>query len=96
MTEKKGVYIMKNALSISNGGNIAFSQILRKRDTVAVVRKLFPSGLEVAFAVHVPKVKTKEDTLPFLRDLMSIGLSQKAAALFSGVSQSYASKLLRR
>ena len=87
---------MKNALSIVNDGNAAFSQIFRVRDTVTVVRKLFPSGLEVAFAVRVPKVKTKADTLPFLRDLMSIGLNQKAAALFSGVSQSYASKLLRR
>lgn len=87
---------MKNALSISNGRNIAFSQILREMDTVTVVRKLFPSGLEVVFAVRVPNVKTKADTLPFLRDLMSIGLNQKAAALFSGVSQSHASRLLRR
>lgn len=87
---------MKNALSISNGRNIAFSQILREMDTVTVIRKLFPSGLEVVFAVRVPNVKTKADTLPFLRDLMSIGLNQKAAALFSGVSQSHASRLLRR
>ncbi len=87
---------MKNELSIVNGENAICNQILRKRDIVSAGRKVFASGVEVVIAVRVPKTRLKANALPFLRDLMSIGFNQKTAALLSGVSQSYASKLLRK
>lgn len=87
---------MKNALSIVHGGNTACQQIVNGSEMVSIIKKAFVSGVEVAIAFRVPKGKTKAEELPCLRDLMSIGLNQKTAALLCGVSQSYASKLLRR
>lgn len=86
---------MKNALSIVHGGNTACQQIVNGSDMVSIVKKAFVSGVEVAIAFRVPKGRTKAEALPCLRDLMSIGLNQKTASLLCGVSQPYASKLLR-
>jgi hypothetical protein len=87
---------MNNALSIAGKGKVVCNQIVRERDTVSVVRKAFESGVEVLIAVRVPKTTRKTNATPFLRDLMSLGFNQKTAAMLSGISQSYASKLLRR
>ena len=87
---------MKNALDIIHSGNAISQQIVRNKDIVSVGRKIFASGVEVMIAVRVPKTGTKAAAIPYIRDLMSLGLNQKTAALLSGVSQSYASKLLRR
>ena len=87
---------MKNALRIVQGNNSVCEQIVREQDIVSVGRKAFASGVEVVIAIRGPKTKTKAAATPFLRDLMSIGINQKTAAIFSGISQSYASKLLRK
>ena len=87
---------MKNALDIIHSGNAISQQIVRNKDIVSVGRKIFASGVEVMIAVRGPKAGTKAAAIPYIRDLMSLGLNQKTAALLSGVSQSYASKLLRR
>ena len=87
---------MKNKLSVMHNNPAIFQQFVREKDIVSVSRKLFASGVEVVIAVRVPKAKAKAATTPYLRDLLSAGFNQKTAALLSGVSQSFASKLLRR
>ena len=71
-------------------------QTIREGDIISIGKQAFSSGVAVATVVRVPKGKTKAEALPCLRDLMSLGLNQKTAALICGMSQSYASKLLRK
>lgn len=86
---------MKNALSIAHDGNAVYQQTIREGDIISIGKQAFSSGVAVATVVCVPKGVTKAEALPCLRDLMSIGPNQKTTALLCGVSQSYASKLLR-
>lgn len=87
---------MKNALSTINSGTVIRNQILREKDIVTIGRKAFASGVKIVVAVQVPKTRKKANALPFLKDLIRTGFNQKTAAQLAGVSQSYASKLLRR
>ena len=87
---------MANALSIMRSGNAICEQVVRGKDIISVGRKVFASGVEMTIAIRVPRTKLNANSVPYLRDLMSIGFSQKVAAMLCGVSQSRASRLLRK
>ena len=86
---------MANALSIIRSGNAICEQVVRGKDIVSVGRKVFASGVEMTIAIRVPRTKLKANSVPYLRDLTKL-FNQKTAAMLCGVSQSYASRLLRK
>ena len=76
------------------------SGVLKRADNadhvVTTVHKEFPSGVKLAVGVAVPKAARKADLIYALRDLKKAGFSQKDAAFLTGMSPSYASKLLSK
>ncbi len=60
-----------------------------------VVRQTSPTGAEYLRAVRIPWTATKAELLPIFQEMASMKISQKAIAMFTGVSPSYVSKLLR-
>lgn len=77
----------------------ALAQFQHRETSTHVVNAahtLFPSGVEVLHAVKFPKTVSQADKAGMLRDLVNYGFSQKDAAGFLNISQSYASKLLHK
>lgn len=82
--------------SLSTVSNLS-TQIIQKNQgnqLLTGITNVFASGMKLALAVEIPSSGLKRDRLPMLKELVQAGASQKLAALLTGMSQSYASKLL--
>ena len=61
-----------------------------------VVRKVSSTGAEYLQAVKIPWTALKADLLPIFQEMANMNFPQKAIAMFTDVSPSYISKLLRK
>lgn len=87
---------MKNKFSLSNPLPTLIQQEQVGNYLVTNVAKLFPSGMRIRVSVDIPIGGPKSQRFPSLQELTLLGCSQKWAALFTGMSQSYASKGLKQ
>ena len=87
---------MKNKLALVESLPTLIQQKTIDTHLVTEVAKLLPSGAWVKITVGVPTGGSKAQRFPSLRELAQLGFSQKWAALFTGISQSYASKGLNQ
>ena len=87
--------MQNNKLSILTGVKTFIQRQDSLEGVTTVVRKIFPSGMEMAFAVKVPHTVKKVGLKPCIHELSKSGFSQKKIAFITDVSQSYVSKLLK-
>lgn len=86
----------KNSLSLFNQGMSRCQRYVTPETTTTIAQKIFPSGMRVSLAVEVPNASRKADHLQKLKELQSMGLNSRASAFFTGMSTSYAHKLLKK
>lgn len=63
---------------------------------ITAVKRIFPSGMKLLFAIEFPHVAKKADLKPCIDELRKLGISQKAIAFLTNISASYISQLCHR
>lgn len=86
----------KNALALFNTGKNLLQRNTGNDCTTTAVKKTFESGMEMIVGFKVPNCAKKADYTQALKELKRMGVSQKASAFLTGMSQSYVSKLLKK
>ncbi len=86
----------KNSLSLFNQGMSWCQRCVTPETTTTIAQKVFPSGMRVSLAVEIPNVSHKADHLQKLRELQNMGLNSRVSAFITGMSTSYAHKLLKK
>ena len=86
----------KNTLSVINRGMNRIQRSINPDSTSTILYKHFPSGMEVALAVKVPNRARKADHALSLQELNSMGINSRAGAYITGMSPSYAAKLMKK
>lgn len=79
---------------ISTGKTITCTMDTSLKRVISISRTIIP-GLNVHVLWEVDKTAIKAESIKRLQALVDSGIPQKWAAYICGVSQSYASKLLR-
>ncbi len=79
---------------VTKGVNTMIEQSQTAGGVMTVVRKVLPGGVEMMMAVKVPNKPKKALLKPAMKAMSEMGISQKAIATFTNVSQSYVSKLV--
>ena len=84
-----------NKLAVIEGARSELVRFFTPSGMWTVVKRISPTGAEYLQAVKIPWTATKGELAPVFEEMKSMKFSQKAIAMFTGVSQSYISKLLR-
>lgn len=85
-----------NMLAVIEEARSGLIRLLAPNGVWTVVGEASPTtGAVYLHAVRVPWTATKAELAPVIEEMKSMKFSQKAIAMFTGVSPSYVSKLLR-